>query len=97
MTVAVKNVVVKEVVDDREQTVPLQVEEFLVDPAYVEVGASVTRNLGNYESLRVHVEVRIPCYKEQLQQRSEEIAGLVQRRLVEELDAYLKDREAGVL
>lgn len=31
------------------------------DPAYVSVGAGITENLGNYESLRLDARVTLPC------------------------------------
>ena len=31
------------------------------NPAYVSIGGRVTKNLGNYESVQVHVNVTLPC------------------------------------
>lgn len=42
------------------------VDKFETEPAEVEAKLGMTVNLGNYESLRVDVGVKIPCYKEEI-------------------------------
>lgn len=66
----------------------LEVHKFEVEPAYVTVGAGVTKNLGDYESLRVDVRVSIPCYRENLESVYGLVSEFVAAKLQEEVDAY---------
>ena len=47
---------------EEEKRKSIEVRKFETDPAYVRVNAGVTKNLGNYESLRVDVSLTVPCY-----------------------------------
>lgn len=89
LTMSMQRVVVKEVIDDKEVEVDLDVEMFETAPAHVEVSAGLTRNLGDYESLKVHVTMRVPCYKEQIENKAGEIGDIVSERLYKEIDCYL--------
>lgn len=51
---------------ERNRQEKITVRKFLVEPAYVRVNAGSTKNMGNYESLRVDVSVSIPCYTEEI-------------------------------
>jgi hypothetical protein len=44
-----------------QKTMPLKVKKLPADPAYVSIGAGLTENLGNFESLRIDVRVSLPC------------------------------------
>ena len=46
---------------ESEKREVIEVRQFMTDPAFVRVSAGVTKNLGNYESLRVDVAVTAPC------------------------------------
>lgn len=47
---------------ERNQTVEVPVINS--PPAYVRVSASVTKNMGNFNSIKVQVDVSLPCYPE---------------------------------
>lgn len=49
------------------------VDVFETEPATAEGSIGLTINLGNYESLRIDVGARIPCYKEELTQAYQEV------------------------
>lgn len=51
-------------VTEEEKT--LDVHQFVTTPAEVSFEVGVTMNLGNYESARITVGLRVPCYKEEL-------------------------------
>jgi len=51
----------------------------------------VTKNLGNYESLRVDVAVTAPCYREEIEKVQPRIAEMVARMLDEEVAEYLAE------
>lgn len=69
-----------------------EIHIFETDPARVRVNAGVTKNLGNYESLRVDVAISVPCYKEMVQETFDAVAEEVSDLLYEEVDNYLADK-----
>ncbi len=73
------------------ERVEREVEEFEVEPAYVRVNAGRTKNLGNYESLRVDVSITVPCYKETINETFEAIGDEVEEMLDYEVSRYLNE------
>jgi hypothetical protein len=71
-----------------KQTEEIYVQRFEVDPAYVRVNAGVTRNLGNYESLRLDVSITVPCYVEQIQETFDAVSTRVAALLESEIEKY---------
>ena len=62
------------------------------------VSYSITRtiNLGNYESARVDVGLKLPCYIEEIPAAFEKAQRIVQARLVkesEEIKEYKRERD----
>lgn len=53
-------------------------------PAHIRVGAGMTINLDNYESLRIDCAVTIPCNRERLQEAYEIASEFVAERISEE-------------
>lgn len=49
---------------ERESTEVITVPIFETAPAYVRVSASTTKNLGDFNSVKVSVDVSLPCYPE---------------------------------
>jgi hypothetical protein len=72
-----------------EKRKSLEVRKFETEPAYVRVNAGVTKNLGNYESLRVDVSLTVPCYVEEIEQVQTRTAELVAKMLDDEVEEYL--------
>jgi len=64
------------------------VHKFLTEPAYIRVNAGTTKNLGNYESLRLDVALTVPCYVEEIPEVFERVADEVANLLDEELKKY---------
>ncbi len=73
---------------DESKPVPLEVRKFEVEPAYVRVSAGMTKNLGNYESLRVDVAISMPCYTEEIEKVIPKVADMVAAHLEDELKNY---------
>jgi len=71
----------------------LEVRRFETEPAYVRVNAGVTKNLGNYESLRVDVSLTVPCYVEEIEQVQQKTAELVADMLDAEVTEYVGKEE----
>jgi hypothetical protein len=76
-----------------EERVERDVEVFVTEPAFLRLNVGVTKNLGNYESLRVDVAVTVPCYKEVLEQTFDGGAEKVNALLSAEVDRYLNAEE----
>lgn len=73
--------------DDKRKVI--EVRKFETEPAYVRVNAGVTKNLGNFESLRVDVSFTVPCYTEEIEKVQKRVAALVADALDEEVEQYL--------
>ena len=58
-------------------------------PAYVRVSAGVTKNLGNYESLRVDVSVSMPCHVDDIEGTYDRTSDIVAGYLETEVNNYL--------
>ena len=78
----------KRIVALSEKTDVLDVEVFQADPAFVRISHGVTKNIGDYESLRVDVAVTVPCYREQVDAVTKDLGEYVATVLERELDAY---------
>lgn len=74
-------------VEEHKRTV-LAVRRFASEPAYVRVNAGSTKNLGNYESLRVDVSITVPCYPEEIDDVFPRVADEVAALLDDELKKY---------
>lgn len=57
----------------------LEVRLFVTEPAVVSRGYGLTLNLGNYESARVDVGIKVPCYREEA-----EVADVFARKWCED-------------
>ena len=66
----------------------IEVRKFEVEPAYVRVSAGMTKNMGNYESLRVDVALTVPCYTEEIDKVVPLVADKVAAFLQDELSNY---------
>ena len=76
--------------DERSDEV-IQVRKFETAPAYVRVSAGATKNLGDYESLRIDVAVEVPCYYEEVDAVIDDVAQYVSSRLESEVIQYLEE------
>lgn len=65
----------------------IRVPVFHTAPAYVGAKGSVTRNLGDYNSVRVEVSVSVPCYpvEEEIQRAYEYVTGKLDELIPEQL------------
>ena len=73
---------------DESERQSISVHQFVTDPAYVEVHAGFTRNLTNFEFLRIDVSLRAPCYVEEANDVAPRVADWVAQRLDEEIQKY---------
>lgn len=73
------------------EKVEREVEEFSVEPAYVRINAGRTKNLGNYESLRVDVSITVPCYRETINDTFDALGDEVESMLDYEVSRYLNE------
>ena len=75
--------------EEEESKETISVQKFETDPAYVRVNAGTTKNLGDYESLRVDVSVSVPCYKEEIDDMIPILADIVAGHLEAEVDKFM--------
>lgn len=75
-------------VDEMKRKV-IEVRKFETEPAFVRVNAGVTKNLGDYESLRVDVAITVPCYVEEIETVQKRTAALVADMLDTEVEEYI--------
>lgn len=81
---------------DEDKRRVIEVRKFETEPAWVRVNAGVTKNLGNYESLRVDVAITVPCYVEEIPAVQKKTAAMVADMLDEEVALYVgNDNQAG--
>ena len=74
---------------DEEKRKVIEVRKFETEPAFVRINAGVTKNLGNYESLRVDVAISVPCYVEEIETVQKRTAEMVADMLDAEVEEYL--------
>ena len=60
--------------------------EEIVNPAYVSLGGSVTRNLGNYQSAKMEVHISLPCLPEDIDGAEVFAADWVEAKLAKQLE-----------
>lgn len=73
---------------DESKPQKLAVTTFASEPAYVRVSAGVTKNLGNYESLRLDVAISMPCYPEEIDKVVPKVGDMVSAHLEREIGAW---------
>lgn len=67
----------------------ISVQTFETDPAYVRVNMGATKNIGDYESLRVDVSISVPCYKEEVEDMVPEVADMAADMLQDQIDEFM--------
>lgn len=74
--------------EDSSDSDTISVRKFATEPAYVRASAGVTKNMGNYESLRIDVAYTVPCYAEEMDSVFSVVAEKVAVLLGEEIEKY---------
>lgn len=69
----------------------LSVRDFLVPPANVGVELARTVNMGNYESIRVTVSLKLPCYAEEAVEAYGYALGFCRDRIDEEVSLAVEN------
>ena len=52
---------------EMKEDTTLEIHRYVTQPATVHAEIGLTINIGNFESVRVHVGVTVPCYKEEVE------------------------------
>ena len=74
---------------EEEKRKVLSVRKFVTDPAFVRVGAGVTKRTGDFESLRIDVAITVPCYVEEIEAVQKRTESLVADMLDESIANYM--------
>lgn len=85
LVVTVKRTQAGSVLEDTEKRESIEITTFVTNPAYVTFACSTTKNMGNYESLRMEVRVSLPCYIEEIDEMYNTAKDWVDTRLDKEL------------
>ena len=64
----------------------ISIQNFVTTPAEVEVGIALTMNLGNFESAKLTIHLRVPCYAEEKDEAFEFAQRWVEERVMKERD-----------
>lgn len=93
---SVERKVGKEAVSTKQKVDYIRTDNLPADPAYVSIGAGLTENLGNFESLRIDVRVSLPCDNndKSIKQSADRASKLVQEFIEQERRAALGDEGA---
>jgi hypothetical protein len=92
--IMVKRTRINTVLDDFSEEEVISVRKFETEPAYVSFSVGVTRNQGNYESLRLDVGVKLPCYTEEITEVEKLAVDWVDSRISEKLDELEAQKNA---
>jgi hypothetical protein len=65
-------------------------EKFLTEPAVISLEYGLTLNMGNYESCRLTVGIRLPCYKEQVEEAYGAATVWIEKKIQEQV-AEIRD------
>lgn len=82
------HVVARQEIDGTTKKKTLKVRRFKVEPAFVRVSSGTTKNLGNYESMRIDVSITLPCYAEEIDDVVPVLADKVAKYVDEEIKLY---------
>lgn len=81
----------EEILKDEEQAVNLPDREFDQPAANVGFNCSLTKNLGDFNSIKVGVSIHIPCYTHEVHETFELSKQFVDEKLNETMNGYLND------
>jgi len=79
-----------------EENEVIAVRRFVTEPAVVGISYGLTVNMGNYESARVDVTLRLPCYAEEVDDAFVSAREWVEQRVMTEVDGIKKKTGARV-
>jgi hypothetical protein len=89
-TISVKKTQLGRVLADSEKEEVISVRKFETEPATVSVSVGVTRNMGNFESLRLNIGVTIPCYLEEITEVEKQATDWVDDKIASKLDELVQ-------
>jgi len=69
-----------------EEVRVLEVHRFITTPAEVSYSVGITLNMGNFESARVDVGIKMPCYVEEVDVTFRRVQAWAERLLSQERD-----------
>lgn len=76
--------------DEETETGELEVRNFETEPAEVGMSCERTVNIGNYSSLKMRVDIKVPCYVEEIADVQKELGRRVPLRVDKLVEAWLE-------
>lgn len=74
----------------------ISVQKFVTTPAEVEVGYALTMNLGDFESAKLSITLRVPCYAEEKDEAFDFTQRWVEERVQKERDLIRRHQRGDV-
>lgn len=89
-----KNVADRIGIEDKDEETTIDIHKFVTEPAMVEVTYGSKKMIAKFEPVEVRVSVRMPCYKEEIQDCYQFISGIVTDIMNKEFDVINKSLDA---
>lgn len=83
--VMIKDNITKEetTVKDKDEYLPTAMQEG--NPAYLNISAGMTKNLGDFNSARVSISITYPCVPDDIEESYEKLKNWIDSRLIKEI------------
>lgn len=83
--VMIKDTITKEetTVKDKDEYLPTAMQEG--NPAYLNISAGMTKNLGDFNSARVSISITYPCVPDDIEESYEKLKNWIDARLIKEI------------
>lgn len=78
----------EEILKDEQVSTGVPTKEFTQPVANVGFSAGVTRNLGDYSSLKIQVSLHLPCYVHEIHETFDAAKEFVDNKVNEVMDEY---------
>lgn len=85
----------EQILRDEETPIAIPDQEFTQPVANVGFQCSMTKNLGDFESIKVGISVHIPCYTHELDPTFGHAKSFVEDKLNNTMEEYLNDLQGG--
>lgn len=84
-SVIIKDTITKEerVLKDKDEYLPTAMQEG--NPAYLNISAGMTKNLGDFNSARVSISITYPCIPEEIEESYDKLKNWIDARLIKEI------------
>jgi len=83
--ITVRRTRLDKVLEDYSEEETILVRKFETDPAYIGGSMGITKNMGNFEFIRLDITAKIPCYVEEIDNVEQQVAGWMDNKMDKKL------------